>query len=99
MSAYKCLIINADSLNNNLLSFSNYYLLMDAYYKYLKGALCSSKEEIQTQNFYIYSINEVIAQSHKYIYFFHNWINKLFSEETKNPWTLWYKTLPVHWTY
>ena len=29
----------------------------------LKWALCSVGEEIQTQNFYIYSINEVIIQT------------------------------------
>ena len=28
----------------------------------LKGALCSFGQEIQTQNFYIYNINEVMIQ-------------------------------------
>ena len=40
------------------------------------GALCSFREEIQLQNFNIYNINEEIIQT-----LFHNWINKLFSEE------------------
>ena len=38
----------------------------------LKWALCSVGEEIQTQNFNIYSINEVII-----VFFLHNWIHKL----------------------
>ena len=37
----------------------------------------------QSQNFNIYNINEVIIQTQKLI--FHNWINKLFSEEDKVP--------------
>ena len=31
-------------------------------------ALCSFGEEIQTQNFNIYNITEVIIRTHKYIY-------------------------------
>ena len=50
----------------------------------IKGALCSFEVEIQTSIFNIYSINEVITQTQ--IYFcFHNWINKLFSEDKKFP--------------
>ena len=44
-------------------------------------------EEIKTQNFYIYSINEGIIQTQKFLPF-HNWINKLFSAENKVPRTL-----------
>ena len=36
---------------------------------FIKGALCSSGEEIQTQDFDIYYINEVIIFKHKYLYF------------------------------
>ena len=36
----------------------------------------------------ISTINEVITQTQKYIYFFHNWIDKLFSVENKVPRTL-----------
>ena len=43
-----------------------------------KGALCSFGEEIKTQAFIIYNINEVIIQTQKYIFFFHNWINEIF---------------------
>ena len=32
----------------------------------LKGALCCFGEEIQTQNFNIYNINEATIQTHKY---------------------------------
>ena len=49
----------------------------------VEGALCSSGEEIQTQNFNIYIINEVMEQA-----LFHIWMNKLFSEENKVPRTL-----------
>ena len=47
--------------------------------------LCSFVEEIQIQNFDIYSVNEVIIHTQKYVFFFHNWINKLLSEENKVP--------------
>ena len=44
---------------------------------FFERALCSFEDEIQTRNFTIYYFNEV-----KYkFFFFHNWINKLFSEE------------------
>ena len=43
-------------------------------------------EEIQTQNSYIYNINEVIRQNK---YFFHNWINKLFSGKQDPQNTVW----------
>ena len=36
----------------------------------------------KTQNLKIYNINEVMIQTHKYK-FFHEWINKLFSEENQ----------------
>ena len=46
-------------------------------------------EEIQTQNFNIYYVNEIIIQTQKYVYTtFRNWIKKLFSEENKPPRTL-----------
>lgn len=45
---------------------------------FFKGALV----EIQTQNFYIYKINEVIRQTWN-IYFANNCINKLFLEKNK----------------
>ena len=44
----------------------------------VKGALCSSEEEIQTQNLNIYNINEVMEQT-----IFRIWMNKLFSEENR----------------
>ena len=43
----------------------------------LKEPYVVFKEEIQTQNCNIYDINEVTKL--RYIYFFHNWINKLLS--------------------
>ena len=47
----------------------------------IKEALCCSGDEIQTQNFDIYNINEVIIQTQKYLYFLHL-TSKLFSEES-----------------
>ena len=35
----------------------------------IKGALCNFGEEIQTQNFNVYNINEVIIQNQKYLFF------------------------------
>ena len=49
-----------------------------------KGALCSSGEEIQTQDFDTYNINEVRIQTQKYLSFY-NWVNKLLSEKKKDP--------------
>ena len=49
----------------------------------LKGALRSSREEIQIHNLNIYIINEVII-TQKYI-FFHNWIKQLVSEDNMVP--------------
>ena len=52
-----------------------------AVFSHLKGALCSSGEEIQTQNINIcYNTN-----SNMYFVPPHNCINKLFSEENKVP--------------
>ena len=53
---------------------------------FFKGAVCSFGGDIQTQNFYIYNINEVIIQNQ--IYFPHKCINKLFSGVNKAPSTL-----------
>ena len=36
---------------------------------YIKGALCSVGEEIQTQNFYIYNIKEVMIQTQEHLSF------------------------------
>ena len=52
----------------------------------IKGALCGFGGDIQTENFNIYNTNEVIIQAHiDRSFVFHNWINKLFSEENKIP--------------
>ena len=48
---------------------------------FIKGLLCSFEEEIPTQNFNIYNLIEEILQN----VFFHQSINKLFSEENKFP--------------
>ena len=47
---------------------------------YIKGALYSFGRDIQTQNCNVYNINEVLIQTLS-IYYFHNWINKLFWKE------------------
>ena len=46
---------------------------------------CTFRDKIQSQNFNIYNINEVIIQTQKHM------INKLFSEENKVPRTLFFK--------
>ena len=61
----------------------------------IKGALCSFQEEIQTQHFNFYKINEAVIQTQKYYIFFHNWINKLFSEENKVHRTLLHLAVPA----
>ena len=38
----------------------------------LSGHYVDFGEEIQTQNVIIYNINQVIIQSQKYVFFFHN---------------------------
>ena len=50
----------------------------------IKRALWCFKEEIWMQDFNIYNINEIRIQTEKY-FVFHNWINKLSSEENKVP--------------
>ena len=51
-------------LSQGILLYATLTLRVD-----FKGALCSFGEEIQSQNFYIYNINEVIIQT---IYFSHH---------------------------
>ena len=48
-----------------------------------RGSFKWHNVEIKTQNFNIYNINEVIIQTQ--MYFFFNWVNRLFSEENKLP--------------
>ena len=49
----------------------------------LKGALRSFWGEIQSQSLNIYSANEIITQTQKYVLY--NWGKKLFSEEVRSP--------------
>ena len=53
-----------------------------------KGPLCSFGEGIQSQTLYTHNNNEVLKQYSEIVFFFHNWMNKLFSEEDKVPRTL-----------
>ena len=48
-------------------------------YKHCCGARGSFGEEIQTENFYIYNITDVMIQTQKYLY----WTNQLSLEEKK----------------
>ena len=56
---------------------------------FIKGALCSFGEEIQTRNRNIYNINEVKNTNLEIFISFHKWINKLFSEENEVQNTFW----------
>ena len=49
----------------------------------LKGHNVVLGEEIQTQNFNVYSMNEITIQAQTYNYSLHGLIKKLFSEENK----------------
>ena len=64
-----------------------YLLKKDSWSMIVKGALCGFEEEIQPSNFNINNMNEVLIQTQKCV-FFHNWMNKLFSEGNKVPGTL-----------
>ena len=54
---------------------------------------------IQTQDLNIYNINAVVIKTQRYVYIFHHWIKKLFSEDNKVAVTLsgWVRQTRTKW--